>query len=254
MSAPNPVNEKRLKPVDGWLRRLGFRLLPPRCLLCGEAGAPGRELCARCTEELPWNRRGCTRCALPIEGAGTLCSPCQRRAPAFARLHAPLRYAYPLDRLVTRFKFGRDLAAGALLADLLGDHLADYALAFGVQRLVPVPLHAQRLRERGYNQSQELARRIAPRLGLRIDAQALRRTRATEVQSGLDAKARRQNVRGAFVGDAERVRGLHIGLIDDVVTTGATVHECAKALKLAGAREVSVFAVARAPARAATAG
>ncbi len=248
MSDPNPVNERRLNPVDGLFRRLAFRLLPPRCLLCREAGSAGRELCLRCADELPWNQRACARCALPIEGAGTLCSLCQRRTPPFARLIAPLRYGYPLDRLVTRFKFNQDLAAGALLADLLAGAVARAELP-SIDLLAPVPLHVKRLRERGYNQSLELARRIAPTLRTRVATDALTRTRATEVQSGLDAKARRQNVRDAFAADAARVRELHVALVDDVVTTGATVHECTKALLRAGAREVSVFAVARAPAR-----
>ena len=114
--------------------------------------------------------------------------------------------------------------------------------------LVPVPLHAQRLRERGYNQSLELARRLAPAIGLRIDAAALARARATAAQSELDAAARRRNVRDAFVADPARVRDRHIALIDDVATTAATAHECARALKLAGARDVSVYVIARAPA------
>ena len=145
-------------------------------------------------------------------------------------------------------KFNHDLAAGNLLADLMIDAISHSATPLP-DFIVPVPLHRHRLRERGFNQSLELAKRIARAVGREINLEALQRTRATEVQSGLDAKTRRRNVRGAFAANTAIVNGKSIALIDDVVTTAATVHECAAMLKLAGAREVSVWAVARAPGR-----
>ena len=228
MDPTPPVNAHRLNPVDGWLRRLSLHLLPPRCLLCGGPGMAGRELCAPCAADLPWNRSQCAQCALPLVASTEHCGECQQHPPAFDRLVAPLRYAY-------------------LLGDALAKRLADAATRPDL--LVPVPLHAQRLRERGYNQSLELARRLAPAIGLRIDAAALARARATAAQSELDAAARRRNVRDAFVADPARVRDRHIALIDDVATTAATAHECARALKLAGARDGSVYVIPRAPAR-----
>lgn len=251
MDAPAPVNAFRLNPVDGIFRRLGLRLLPPRCLLCRAPGANGRELCLACANDLPWNRSSCARCALPLPAPAAACGDCLQHPPPFARLLAPLCYADPLDALVQRFKFRHDLAAGVLLADLLGDALAAVPddPATRPDLLVPVPLHAKRLAERGYNQSLELAKRIAPALRLRIDAAALARTRATEVQSGLDAKARRQNVHDAFTADAARVCDRHIALLDDVATTTATAHECTRALLRAGARSVHVWVLARAAAR-----
>jgi ComF family protein len=113
--------------------------------------------------------------------------------------------------------------------------------------IVPVPLHAQRLRDRGYNQSLELAKRLAPVLGLGIDAAALHRHRATAAQSGLDAADRHRNVRDAFAADPARVHNRRILLLDDVATTGATAQACASALKQAGAHRVDVWVVARAP-------
>jgi ComF family protein len=112
--------------------------------------------------------------------------------------------------------------------------------------LVPVPLHRSRLAERGFNQSLELARVIARRLGIDCAASALARSRATPSQTGLDARARHRNVRGAFVADARYLAGKRIALIDDVITTGATVRECARVLRGAGAARVEVWAVARA--------
>lgn len=251
MDAPAPVNAHRLNPVDGIFRRLGLRLLPPRCLLCRAPGANGRELCSDCARDLPWNRSACARCALPLPAPAAACGDCLQHPPPFERLFAPLRYADPLDALVQRFKFRHDLAAGVLLADLLGDALTEVPVdpLTGPDLLVPVPLHARRLAERGYNQSLELAKRIAPALQLRIDAAALTRTRATEVQSGLDAKARRQNVHDAFAADPARVRDRRVALLDDVATTTATAHECSRALLRAGAHSVHVWTVARAPAR-----
>lgn len=252
MDPTPPVNARRLNPVDGWLRRLSLRLLPPRCLLCRAPGAEGRELCADCVRDLPWNRAFCARCALPLAVAddaspGRMCGHCQQHPPRFDRLIAPFRYAYPLDGLVTRFKFRHDLAAGALLADLMAQALVSDD-ADRPNLVVPVPLHVRRLRERGYNQSLELAKRLAPALGLDIEADALTRQRATDAQSALDAAARRRNVRDAFVADPNRIRDRHVALVDDVATTGATVEECARALRIAGARAVSVWVVARAPA------
>lgn len=249
MDPASPVNAQRLNPVDGWLRRLSLRLLPPRCLLCRAPGTEGRELCADCARDLPWNQLSCPRCARPLTNAGTNCGDCQQRAPEFARLFAPFRYAYPLDGLLQRFKFQHDLAAGALLADLLRDALSAERMADGHQPdlIVPVPLHTRRLRERGYNQSLELAKRIAPALGLRIDADALVRHRATAAQAQLGAADRQRNVRGAFTANPACVESRDIALIDDVATTAATLNECARALKHAGARTVVAWVVARAP-------
>jgi ComF family protein len=253
MDPTSSVNAHRLNPVDGWLRRLSLRLLPPHCLLCRAPGANGRELCADCARDLPWNRDHCARCALPLPPTDVVgdrvCGDCQQHPPTFDRLIAPFRYAYPLDGLITRFKFHHDLAAGVLLADLMGDALATEFSASTARPdgLVPVPLHAKRLRERGYNQSLELAKRIAPAFGLRIDRDALTRQRATEAQSALDAVARRRNVRDAFIANPARVRDRSIAVIDDVATTAATASECARALTQAGARSVTFFVIARAP-------
>ncbi|MBP9153589.1 MAG: ComF family protein [Xanthomonadales bacterium] len=240
-----------MNPVDGYWRRLGLRLLPPRCLLCGAAGAMRRELCAPCTAGLPWNHHHCARCALPLAVSADHCGRCQQQLPAFDRLIAPFRYDYPLDGLIQRFKFNHDLAAGVLLADLMTDTLAARLTdpAAYPNLLVPVPLHTKRLRERGFNQSLELAKRIAPGFALGIDADALVRDRATEAQSGLAAAARRNNVRDAFRADPTRVANRHIALVDDVATTAATVNECARALRQAGANQISVWVVARAPAQ-----
>jgi len=220
--------------------------LPPRCLVCGAAGAEDRDFCADCHADLPWNDSACARCALPLPTAAGACGQCLQAPPAFVSCLAPLRYAAPLDRLLPRFKFHAGLAEGRLLAELI--LLRVPVDSFGASDLlVPMPLHRRRLGQRGYNQALELARPLARAWALPLGSDALRRKRATAAQTDLDAAARRRNVRGAFAALPERVLGRHILLLDDVITTGATVREAATTLLAAGAAEVRVVAAARAP-------
>ncbi|PWK82124.1 ComF family protein [Fulvimonas soli] len=219
-------------------------LLPWRCLLCGAPGADGLDLCAACAAELPRNRSCCARCALPLPAPAALCGRCQRRAPPWDAAWVPFRYAWPLDRLETRFKFGRDLAAGRTLARLWQREARPAPLP---QLIVPVPLHPRRLRTRGHNQALELARPLAAALGVSLHRDALRRVRATEAQTELAAVARRRNVRGAFALREGVALPAHVALLDDVLTTGATLAECARVLRRAGVRRVDAWALARAP-------
>jgi ComF family protein len=235
--------------VDGFGTRWLRRVLPLRCLLCGAPGHAGRDLCSGCAGDLALNHPCCPRCALPLESPAPLCGRCLRREPPFAGAYAPFRYAHPLDLLESRFKFGRDLAAGRVLSSLL----AGQALADGValpQCLVPVPLHVARLRERGYNQALELARPVARALGVPLDRHLVERARATLPQTGLDAAARRRNLHGAFtVIRRDMPLPTHVAVLDDVMTTGSTLAACALALRRAGVARVDVWALARAPAR-----
>lgn len=235
------VNLKADLPVDGALRAL----LPLRCLLCGARGEHGLDLCADCAAELPRNGRCCARCALPLETPAPLCGRCVRRAPPWDAAWAPFRYAYPLDRLEARFKFGADLAAGRLLSNLW---IASRAPEELPKAIVPVPLHRSRLRSRGYNQALELAGPLAKALRVPLLRDVLQRTRSTSAQTELTALARRRNVRGAFAVHFENGVPQHVAVLDDVFTTGATLAECTRVLKRAGVARVDVWALARAPA------
>jgi ComF family protein len=233
-----------LPRVDDWIQALGAALLPWRCLACGERGADA-DLCAACRADLPVNRAACARCALPLPAPAPACGRCLRAPPPWDAAHAAFVYGHPLDRLLPRFKFHGDLAAGRVLADAWCTHLP----ASRPQALVPVPLHRTRLRERGYDQALELARRVARACGVAVRADALRRVRATARQSELAAGARRRNVRGAFA-----VVGAlppHVALLDDVMTTGATLRAAASALRAGGVERIEVWVLARAPPRAA---
>lgn len=232
--------------VDGVGKRLLRWLLPPRCLLCGDAGSQGRDLCAGCRADMPANTACCARCALPLPIDATHCGGCVRRPPPFDAAWAAFRYAHPLDLLEMRFKFGGDLAAGRVLAELMIER-AERDPPPLPQALLCVPLHAARLRRRGYNQALELARPLARRLGLPLWHDVLQRTRATSAQTGLDGAARRRNLRGALSLRSGRSLPPHVAVLDDVMTTGATLGECARVLRRAGVERVDVWALARAP-------
>lgn len=213
-------------------------LAPQACALCGGSGQPGRgeaglDLCIHCEAALP-RRAG-------QEGLGEV-------AGRELRLLAPFEYRPPADFMIRELKFH-----GALCqARVLGELLAEAALAAEAplpEVLVPVPLHWERLRERGYNQAAEIARQAARRLRLPMRSRCLERRRDTAAQSGLAAAARPGNVAGAFgisPRAAGRVRGLRIALVDDVVTTGSTAREAAACLLAAGAAGVEVWAACRA--------
>ena len=221
-------------------------ILPFHCLLCGAACRTGKALCAGCQQDLPWLGPRCSCCAVPLPGEGAaLCGACQHKPPAFDAIHALFHYQPPVDRLVTGFKFHEQLANARLLGTLLRERMQKN----GVQipdLLVPVPLHRQRLRERGFNQALELARPLAKSWRIPLLTDAVHRVRATPAQMLLPAKRRAGNIRGAFVCNDTRVAGQRVGIVDDVVTTGSTVNELARMLRRQGAAQVEVFAIARA--------
>jgi ComF family protein len=250
---PAPVNQNAVAEVDGLRTRLGFwlrndasrLLLPTRCLVCGEAGGTAWDLCDRCAASLPWQRGACRGCALPLPAtaAGQLCGACVARPPA-GEVHAACLYAAPLDRLLPRLKFHGDLAAGRLLAQLMATAFTPLPRPVA---LVPVPLHRSRLRARGYDQALELARPVARALRVPLAADLLTRVHATAAQSELDAAARRRNLRGAFAVCARAPLPAHVALIDDVMTTGATLEAAARALRRAGVARVDAWVCARVP-------
>jgi ComF family protein len=232
--------------VYDWLKKLPSFVYPPHCLLCGAAGDRDRDLCADCAADLPHNHHACARCALPLPPGSPVeahCGACSRKRPAFDRCYAALLYDDNTGFLISRLKFHHKLNHARLLSQLLIDYLERHQ-APRPDLILPVPLHRQRLRERGYNQALEIARPIGRHFGVPIEPRLCRRVHPTPAQTGLDRKTRRRNLRRAFqlTGD---VAGQTIALLDDVVTTGSTVTELAKVLKRSGAARVDVWAVAR---------
>lgn len=237
-----PVNRKAHRWVDGALDAL----LPSHCLLCGAHGQGALSLCPDCAAELPRNDPCCARCALPLDAPAPLCGRCVRRSPPWDAAWAPFRYEWPLAQLEARFKFGGELAAGRTLASLWIAAPRPQELP---QAIVPVPLHRSRLRRRGYNQALELAKPLARALGVPLLRDGLRRVRATDAQTELTAVQRRRNVRGAFAVESGGALPEHVAVLDDVFTTGATLGECVRVLKRAGASRVDAWALARASRR-----
>jgi ComF family protein len=178
-----------------------------------------------------------------VAGRSPVCQDCLTDSPPQDRSWAAFSYQPPVSGQIVDLKFHGHLAPAHVLGALMAERLAARPEPLP-ELLIPVPLHMARLRRRGYNQALELARSIAGRLSIRLAAGAARRLRATGEQSRLDATARRRNVRGAFGVDPV-VRGRHIALLDDVITTGATVRELAHAARAAGACTIEVWAAAR---------
>jgi ComF family protein len=215
--------------------------LPQRCELCA-APSGGDLVCATCTGELPRIDPSCPICALPVPG-GDICGTCLARPPAFEATIAAFAYAFPVDRLIHAFKYQGRLAlaewsAGAILAERARRREA------APDRLIAVPLSSERQRERGYNQSVEIARIVAARTGIALLRADVRRVRAAPPQAVLPWPLRERNVRGAFVCDVD-LAGMRVAVIDDVMTTGATLSELATTLRNAGASRVENWVVAR---------
>lgn len=217
------------------VRPLLRRALPQLCTLC--AAPCGHDLlCLPCSRSLPALRDTCPRCALP--GAQGLCVRCAARPPPWALACAAFAYAYPLDRLVHALKYRGALAYGPLLAQELAR-----AVTMLPDVIVAVPLSIARQRARGYNQALEIARPLASLLQRPLFG-ALARSRDTPALAALPWRERRRSMAGAFVANAP-LHGQHVALVDDVLTTGATLGAATRALLAGGASRVDVWVVAR---------
>lgn len=234
----------------GWARALLDLVYPRACAGCGGVPEAGGHLCWDCRAAMPVIQPPfCSHCGDPVDGRvdrGYVCSWCCSERPAYTRARSALRYRGPVRELLQALKYHR---AAHLRADLAGYLAACVSTHFPREvfdAVTAVPLHARRERERSYNQSALLAGALASRLRVPYDWCCLRRDVATPTQTALTAAQRRTNVSRAFSApDAEWVRGRRLLLVDDVMTTGATVGECARVLRAAGAASVHVVTVAR---------
>ena len=221
-------------------RRLNCSLLPGSCLLCG-ADSKTEAICPACQSDLPTlPTRRCPHCADQTTH-GERCGACLKDPPQFDHTVAAFRYDFPLDRAVHALKYGHQLALATWFGQQLQAKLTDHAF----DKIVPLPLHVDRLRERGFNQAGEIAKVLGALLAVPVDLEMVVRLRATTPQADLTDKERRRNVRGAFECRGD-LSGQRVLLIDDVMTTGATANECARTLKIHGAQSVTVAVVARA--------
>jgi ComF family protein len=225
-------------------------MLPTHCAICHDWGDD--RVCAPCRSRFAAEVARCERCALRVPEGVAVCGACLRSPPPYESALAALDYAHPWDRLIAPFKFNAALDLAPVLARCLADAWTRRRLPHpGL--LLPVPLSAQRLRERGYNQAWEIARRLARMLACPADARLLLRIKDTPHQTALPVDKRAANVRSAFAVEPKRVaelRGRSVTVVDDVMTTGATLAEVAGVLRQAGAAEVHVWVLARTPAPA----
>lgn len=226
------------------------RALPSSCALCGKEHDAA--LCDGCHAQFfSAKTQRCTCCAIPLPGnaCDSLCGDCLKQPPAFDATVAAADYAPPVDRLVLALKFGNRLELAPLLAQLL--HPATRAARLP-HLLTAVPLGPQRLAERGFNQALEIAKPLSKSMRVALDNDLVIRHRETHAQATLHPDERQRNIRHAFVVPPSamgRVRGRHIGIVDDVMTTGETLNEVAATLKRFGATRVTNIVFARTPQR-----
>jgi len=224
-------------------------LWPPLCLSCREPVAEPGSLCAACWREATFLSPPFCRCCgfpFPFDAGEALCAACLARRPLFAAARAVMRYDDVARRLVAALKYADRQEGRAAFARWLQRAGADIVADADI--ILPVPLHRRKLFHRRFNQSAMLAQELARLAGRPFLADGLTRTRHTQAQAGLARSARLENVRNAFAVTPrwrERIRGAHVLLVDDVLTTGATAQACTRALLAAGAAEVFLLVLAR---------
>ncbi len=248
MGNVNLVSGPATYRVYRWLWASLDWLFPPRCAGCDASGYRWCPDCVRKATRLPASDRAgeriiCLCCGAPVKMPG-LCVRCQETPPAYQAVRSWGEFGGPLRNAIHQLKYKRDIALG----DALGQHLTDLLkeLDWTIDVVVPIPLAATRRAERGYNQAALLARPVALALGLAYHPGAVRRVRETQTQVGLNFSERQKNVKDAFRGNTTLVMGKTILLVDDVMTTGATLNACAEALQAAGAARVFALTLARA--------
>lgn len=223
--------------------------MPKACLLCLRSTHEAHHLCVACAKELPILTHSCVKCAQflnKIDMNITLCGQCLVKTPAFHRVYVTYAYRFPIPRLIAGLKFDGKLSHARMLSQLMLHDITNkwYRTTPLPELILPMPLHRQRLKERGFNQAVEIARPISRALKIPLDTQGIARKKATQPQSSLPAKERRQNVAHAFRAK-HRYDGLHLAVVDDVMTTGQTVSALATLLKKQGAKRIDVWCAAR---------
>ena len=230
-------------------------ILPQRCALCGCICDTG--YCQNCSRLLPWLEDACIRCGSHLiipqthstrppalsANARVVCGQCQLMPPPYANTIIPFHYKPPILAHIQNLKYGGQLH----LSSALGLAISNRILLSGLPLpdiIIPIPLHWKRIFHRGFNQSSEIARVIGKQLGIPVSMKHLSRQVNTPSQTGLDTQMRTKNIRNAFKAE-KTCTGMHIGLVDDVVTTASTVRAAAKILAESGADQIDIWAVAK---------
>jgi ComF family protein len=237
---------------------LSFQVFPGRCILCLSQSHRPLDLCYACEADLPKIHSPCQQCGLDVRGQAPghthYCAACLTNPPPFECSFSAFKYAPPVRQLITEFKQHRQLIVGEVLSQVLADRYQRQLVARTCQQhqpapdiLVPMPLHPSRLRTRGFNQAELIAQVVSHQTGIISDTRRCRRLKQTEDQKGLTAADRRTNISGAFAVN-QPLHGECIAIVDDVMTTAATVAELARCLRHAGAGTIEILTLARTPA------
>lgn len=223
-----------------------FDVLPGRCLICDASTNRQRDPCIPCEQNLPWLRSSCRLCAVPVRDHVSACGRCLAEPPPFVSSHAGFTYTWPIDQLIHNFKDHADLPAGRVLSELLIQSLGNSLPNHNPDVIVPVPIYRRKERERGFNQSFEIATRLAKLWGIPIDNKC-KRPKSTSDQKLLPVSERLLNVKDVFF-TSGIYRGKHLVIVDDVITTTATVRSLSRVLLSAVAESVKTICLARTPA------
>lgn len=220
---------------------LKISLFPQPCILCNAANGNELGLCPDCLSDLPFHQdEYCPQCGLPSTN-NFICGACIASPPDFDATRSIFRYEYPISQLVQHYKYAQQLHLGNLFAKLLQQKLSAHKLP---DLIIPMPLHPKRLTERGFNQSLEVAKILGKALNIPVDYTTCLRTKYSPPQASLPLKLRATNIKGAFA-CTKSLNGLRVALIDDVMTTGASLNALTKAVKTKGASHVECWVIAR---------
>lgn len=229
-----------------WLNLIQNCVLPPTCILCDNHSFSDKDICQPCLNQLIQNHNGCYQCGNPLtehSEPDAICGQCLKSSPGYDCTTAPFAYQTIMQHLITRLKFNDSHKNARLLGMLLAEQLQQQTQL--PECIIPVPLHKNRYRERGFNQSIEIARTVAKQLKIPLELNVCVRHRNTPHQVSLPAKQRHSNIKDAF-SIVKPLRYSHVAVLDDVMTTGSTVAEIAGLLKKAGVKKVEVWVCARA--------
>lgn len=241
------LNNSQLLNID-YLKQLLFK---ENCLLCDQDIEQNNQethpsihaVCRPCLNELPWHpKNSCSRCGLSSDG--NLCGSCINSTPDFDVTKAIFLYAYPIDAMMLRYKYGNSLNLGDTFGEFLAEKINAENSFANIDLVIPMPMHLQRLKERGFNQALEIAKVLCKNHKEKLDYKSVIRQTLTPPQASLPLKERVKNIKGAFKVNAN-LAGKRIAIVDDVMTTGASLNELAKTLKKAGASHVECWVIAR---------
>lgn len=236
---PGQMVNKWLKIVQRFVKHcLQF---PIDCLFCCQPSMRAFALCTRCEQLLPWLGAVCPCCALPQDDEQNGCQ-CVKKAPSYDALQALFDYAWPIKNIIAKWKYGGQLHFAMMLAHFMIQRLKP---RYPIDCVIPVPLHPQKLRQRGFNQSIELAVPIAMHLNIPLDRRSCTRMINTASQSHLDRAGRQKNIKSSYFAISPEFKAKHVLIIEDIVTTGATINALSGALKSQGVQTVEIWCCCR---------